>query len=117
LKHQEPLQALYTGGTVFHTFLEESIDKKTCKELIKKIAFNSKLPYFTITPTFSICVDHGYLKDEQKICPKCGKQTEVYSRVVGYFRPVHDWNLGKQAEFKERKTFVPELKEEKEVVV
>lgn len=110
IRHQEPLQKLYTGGTVFHTFLGESIDKDACKLLVKKIASNSTLPYFTITPTFSICEEHGYLKDEQAICPKCRKPTEVYSRVVGYFRPVRDWNLGKQEEFKERKVFKPELK-------
>jgi len=105
LKHQEPLQKLYTGGTVFHAFLGESIDKDACKLLVKKIASNFSLPYFTITPTFSICEEHGYLKDEQKICPTCKKPTEVYSRVVGYLRPVSDWNLGKQEEFKERKVF------------
>lgn len=105
LKHQEPLQKLYTGGTIFHTFLGESIDKDACKLLVKKIASNFSLPYFTITPTFSICEEHGYLKDEQKICPICKKPTEVYSRVVGYFRPVKDWNLGKQSEFSERKVF------------
>jgi len=105
LKHQEPLQKLYTGGTVFHTFLGESINKDACKLLVKKIASNFSLPYFTITPTFSICEEHGYLKDEQKICPTCKKPTEVYSRVVGYLRPVSNWNLGKQSEFSERKVF------------
>ncbi|MDD5133482.1 MAG: ribonucleoside triphosphate reductase [Candidatus Nanoarchaeia archaeon] len=105
IKHQEPLQKLYTGGTVFHTFLGESIDKEACKVLVKKIASNSTLPYFTITPTFSICEEHGYLKDDQAICPHCNKPTEVYSRVVGYLRPVKDWNLGKQEEFKERKVY------------
>lgn len=109
LKHQEPLQKLYTGGTIFHTLLGESIDKKACKLLVKKIASSFSLPYFTITPTFSICEQHGYLEDEQKICPKCGKPTEVYSRVVGYLRPVRDWNLGKQSEFSERKVFKPVL--------
>jgi ribonucleoside-triphosphate reductase len=111
LKNQEPLQKLYTGGTVFHTFLGEAIDKEACKMLVKKIAYNFSLPYFTITPTFSICEQHGYLNDEQHICPKCGKQTEVYSRVVGYFRPVKDWNKGKQQEFSERQVFGIELKQ------
>ncbi len=111
LKHQEPLQKLYTGGTVFHTFLGESISPEAAKKLTRKIASSSKIPYFTITPTFSICEDHGYLKDEQKICPKCNKPTEVYSRVVGYLRPVKDWNLGKQQEFSERKVFIPKLEE------
>ena len=105
IKHQEPLQKLYSGGTVFHTFLGESIDKDACKLLVKKIASASTLPYFTITPTFSICQDHGYLKDEQHTCPTCNKPTEVYSRVVGYLRPIRDWNLGKQQEFSERKVF------------
>lgn len=109
LKHQEQLQQLYTGGTVFHTFLGEAIDKEACKMLVKKIASSSKIPYFTITPTFSICEEHGYLKDDQKICPKCKKPTEVYSRVVGYFRPVRDWNKGKQEEFVERKVFNPKI--------
>jgi ribonucleoside-triphosphate reductase (formate) len=107
LKHQEPIQKLYTGGTVFHTFLGESIDKEACKLLVKKIATNFKIPYFTISPTFSICDNHGYLKDDQKICPTCKKPTEVYSRVVGYYRPVKDWNLGKQQEFSERKVYAP----------
>ena len=107
LKHQEPLQKLYTGGTVFHTFLGEAIDRQACKLLVKKIATNFKIPYFTITPTFSICEEHGYLNDEQNPCPKCKKPTEVYSRVVGYFRPVSNWNLGKQQEFSERKVYAP----------
>jgi ribonucleoside-triphosphate reductase len=105
LKHQEPLQKLYTGGTVFHTFLGESIDRDACKLLAKKIATSFSLPYFTITPTFSVCTEHGYLKDEQHTCPTCQKPTEVYSRVVGYLRPVKDWNLGKQSEFSDRKMF------------
>ncbi len=110
LKHQEPLQKLYTGGTVFHTFLGESINKEQCKLLVKKIATLSTIPYFTITPTFSICEEHGYLKDNQPICPQCSKPTEVYSRVVGYLRPVRDWNKGKQEEFSERKNYVAEIK-------
>jgi ribonucleoside-triphosphate reductase len=105
LKHQEPLQTLYTGGTVFHTFLGESINGKQAKLLVKKICENFRLPYITLTPTFSICQEHGYLKGKQEVCPKCGKQTDVYSRVVGYFRPVSNWNLGKQEEFRERKTY------------
>jgi len=115
LKHQEPLQKLYTGGTVFHTFLGESLTSgKECKLFVKKIAENFTLPYFTITPTFSICPEHGYLKGAQEKCPKCNKTTEVYSRVVGYLRPVANWNWGKQEEFKQRKTFnVQRLYEEK----
>ncbi len=106
LKHQEPLQTLYTGGTVLHAFLGERITGKEANLLVKKMANNSTLPYFTITPTFSICGDDGYLNGKQEKCPKCGKATEVYSRVVGYLRPVKDWNLGKQEEWKDRKTFV-----------
>jgi ribonucleoside-triphosphate reductase len=105
LKHQEPLQTLYTGGTVLHTFLGESIEGKQAKLLVRKICENFKLPYITLTPTFAICNEHGYLKDTQETCPKCGKPTDVYSRVVGYLRPVRFWNLGKQAEWKDRKTY------------
>ena len=101
---------VFIHNTVFHTFLGESIDKEACKLLVKKIANNFSLPYFTITPTFSICEEHGYLKDEQPLCPICKKPTEVYSRVVGYLRPVSNWNLGKQEEFKERKVFKAALK-------
>ncbi len=115
LKHQEPLQKLYTGGTIFHTYLGESLTNgRECKLLVKKIAQNFTIPYFTITPTFSICPEHGYLKGEQEKCPKCNKTTEVYSRVVGYLRPVANWNWGKQDEFKQRKAFdVQRLYEEK----
>ena len=106
LKHQEPLQKLYTGGTAFHAFLGESLNSgKECRILVKKIAEGSEIPYFTITPTFSICSEHGYLKGEQYKCPTCNKQTDVYSRVVGYLRPVTNWNMGKQQEYKERKVF------------
>ncbi len=103
LKHQEELQRKYTGGTVFHTFLGESPDGgDSVKMLVKKIANNFALPYFTITPTFSVCQSHGYIKGEHFKCPSCGKNTEVFSRVVGYIRPVQHWNMGKQAEFKHR---------------
>ncbi|PJE67278.1 ribonucleoside triphosphate reductase [Candidatus Shapirobacteria bacterium CG10_big_fil_rev_8_21_14_0_10_40_9] len=102
-EHQDDLQVLYTGGTVFHGFLGEKVsDGESCKILVKKIAENFRLPYYTITPTFSICPSHGYLKNETKKCPKCGKRTLVYSRVVGYLRPVENWNKGKQQEFRER---------------
>ncbi|MCD6226404.1 MAG: ribonucleoside triphosphate reductase [Candidatus Aenigmarchaeota archaeon] len=107
LKHQESLQRKYTGGTVFHTFLGESLGPNgITAKLVKKIAYNFKIPYYTITPTFSFCQDHGYIKGEHFKCPTCGKPTEVYSRVVGYIRPVSHWNEGKQEEFKERRTFV-----------
>ena len=106
LEHQETLQTLYTGGTVFHIFLGERLNSwKAAAELIKKVAWNSKLPYFTLTPTFSVCPTHGYTSGEHKICPACGANCEVYSRVVGYLRPVDQWNDGKQAEFAIRKTF------------
>ncbi len=106
LEHQETLQTLYTGGTVFHIFLGERLNSwKAAAELIKKVAWNSKLPYFTLTPTFSVCPTHGYTSGEHKQCPTCGANCEVYSRVVGYLRPVDQWNDGKQAEFAIRKTF------------
>jgi ribonucleoside-triphosphate reductase len=106
LEHQDKLQPLYTGGTVFHIFLGERLYSwKASAELVKKVAWNSHLPYFTLTPTFSICSTHGYTKGEHKQCPVCGSRCEVYSRVVGYLRPVDQWNNGKQAEFAMRKTF------------
>ncbi len=101
IKHQEDIQSLYTGGTIFHTFLPEAIDPVACRKLVQRIA-QTKIPYFSITPTFSVCVNHGYLKGQQHACPECGAQTEVYSRIVGYLRPVRTWNDGKQQEFKER---------------
>ncbi len=106
LENQNNIQPLYTGGTIFHTFLGEKMSSgEACKQLVKKIAFNTKLPYFTITPTFSICRKHGYITGEKPKCPECGKETEVYSRVVGYYRPVRNWNIGKKEEFKERLEF------------
>ncbi len=106
LEHQESLQTLYTGGTVFHIFLGERLHSwKSAAELIKKVAWNSHLPYFTLTPTFSVCPTHGYTSGEHKLCPICGEACEIYSRVVGYLRPVDQWNDGKQAEFAIRKTF------------
>ncbi|MEM3054714.1 MAG: ribonucleoside triphosphate reductase [Candidatus Bathyarchaeia archaeon] len=106
LEHQDRLQTLYTGGTVFHIYLGERLYSwRAAAELVRKVAWNFRLPYFTLTPTFSICPTHGYLSGEQKQCPKCGANCEVYSRVVGYLRPVDQWNDGKQAEFAIRKTF------------
>jgi len=106
VEHQETLQSLYTGGTVFHIFLGERLPSwKSAAELVKKVAWNSKLPYFTLSPTFSICPTHGYTNGEHKQCPVCEATCEVYSRVVGYLRPVDQWNDGKQAEFNIRKTF------------
>ena len=106
LEHQEKLQTLYTGGTVFHIYLGEKLYSwKAAAELVKKVMWNSRLPYITLTPTFSICATHGYITGEHKQCPMCGAKCEVYSRVVGYLRPVDQWNDGKQAEFAIRKTF------------
>ncbi len=106
LEHQESLQTLYTGGTVFHIFLGERLPSwESAAELIRKVTWNSRLPYFTLTPTFSICPNHGYTTGEHKKCPSCGATCEIYSRVVGYLRPVDQWNDGKQAEFTIRRTF------------
>jgi ribonucleoside-triphosphate reductase len=106
LEHQDKLQTLYTGGTVFHIFLGERLHSwKAAAELIRKVSWGSRLPYFTLTPTFSICPTHGYMVGEHKQCPTCGDKCEVYSRVVGYLRPVDQWNDGKQAEFAIRHTF------------
>ena len=102
---QDNVQAKYTGGTVIHLFLGERLkDTKALKKLIKKICTNYKLPYFSITPTFSVCPTCGYVDGEQHACNKCGESCEVYSRVVGYLRPVKQWNKGKKAEFSARKT-------------
>ncbi len=106
LEHQDRLQTLYTGGTVFHIYLGEKLYSwRAAAEIVKKVAWNAHLPYFTLTPTFSICPTHGYLSGEHRRCPICGAKCEVYSRVVGYLRPVDQWNDGKQAEFSMRKTF------------
>jgi ribonucleoside-triphosphate reductase len=106
LQLQDHLQTKYTGGTVLHLFLGEEVsDTRVVKGLVKKISENHRLPYFTLTPTFSVCPSHGYLTGEQPICPDCHQKAEVYSRVVGYLRPVRQWNDGKQAEYRKRKTF------------
>ena len=106
LNLQDELQAKYTGGTVIHIFAGERIyDLDVMKNLVKKICTNYKLPYFTFTPTFSTCKTHGYIAGEHFKCPKCGEETEVFSRVVGYIRPIKQWNDGKMAEFETRKTF------------
>ena len=103
---QDDLQCKYTGGTVFHGFLGERVkDTKTTKTLVRKIAEKNKLPYFTLTPTFSICRTHGYLRGEQWKCPKCEKDCEVFSRVVGKIHQVQRWNPGKKSEFKQRRTY------------
>jgi len=103
---QDELQTLYTSGTVFHAFLGEKLpDWKAAANLVRKIAENYKLPYYTISPTYSVCRDHGYLTGEQYTCPICGQKTEVYSRITGYYRPVQNWNDGKAQEFKDRKVY------------
>ena len=100
---QDELQTLYTSGTVFHAFLGEKLpDWKAAANLVKTIAENYKLPYYTMSPTYSICKEHGYLAGEKKICPHCGKATEVYSRITGYYRPVQNWNDGKLQEYENR---------------
>ena len=104
---EDRFQTLYTSGTVFHTFLGQKLpDWKSCMNLVRKIAENYKLPYFTMSPTYSVCKEHGYLKGEQWVCPHCGKPTEVYSRITGYYRPLQNWNDGKAQEFEDRKEYV-----------
>lgn len=106
LEHQDKLQPLYTGGTVFHTFLGESVaDCDSLKNFIVKAMSMTKLPYISITPTFSVCKEHGYLVGEHPTCPECGNDAEVYTRIVGYYRPVSMWNKGKQAEYQDRVVF------------
>ncbi len=110
LELQEKLQSLYTGGTVLHGFLGEEVgDVETCKALIKTAMEKSSVPYITITPTFSICPQHGYLKGEQFKCPHCHRDSEVWTRVVGFHRPVQSWNKGKKEEFKDRLEFSDEV--------
>lgn len=121
---QDELQTLYTSGTVFHAFLGEKLPGwKAAAALVRKIAENYKLPYYTMSPTYSVCKDHGYLSGEQYTCPVCGNKTEVYSRITGYYRPVQNWNDGKSQEFKDRKVYNMEksdisihVKETKEMV-
>jgi ribonucleoside-triphosphate reductase len=107
---QDELQCKYTGGTVFHAFLGERVpDITTTKKIVRTIASSYKLPYFTITPTFSICQSHGYENGEQWTCPECGEECEVYSRVVGKIHPVQRWNPGKKEEFKDRKEYTSKV--------
>ena len=103
---QDELQTLYTSGTVFHAFLGEKLpDWKAAATLVRKISENYRLPYYTLSPTYSVCAEHGYLNGEQPVCPHCGKRTEIYSRITGYYRPVQNWNDGKSQEFKDRKVY------------
>ena len=100
---QDELQTRYTSGTVFHAFLGEKLpDWKAAANLVRKIAENHKLPYYTMSPTYSVCAEHGYITGEAYTCPICGKKTEVYSHITGYYRPVQNWNDGKSQEFKDR---------------
>jgi ribonucleoside-triphosphate reductase len=106
LRMQDPLQTRYTGGTVFHAFLgEREPNPEAAKRLVRKIAETFRLPYYTLTPTFSVCPSHGYVAGEERTCPTCGSPAEVYSRIVGYLRPVEQWNDGKKAEFADRKLY------------
>jgi ribonucleoside-triphosphate reductase len=104
---QNDLQTKYTGGTVLHGFIGEAVNSvETTKNLVRTLAENYNIPYYTITPTFSVCEEHGHIKGEHFTCPYCGSDCEVWSRVVGYYRPIQCWNEGKQEEFKDRKEFV-----------
>ena len=106
---QDRLQTLYTSGTVFHVFLGEKLPNwKAAAEIVRKIAENYEMPYYTLSPTYSVCPDHGYITGEVYKCPECGRTTEVYSRITGYYRPIQNWNAGKSEEFKERKEYVLE---------
>jgi len=106
LDMQNSVQSQYTGGTVFHAHIGESIDDvEACKKLVRAIAYNYRIPYFTISPTFSVCKSHGYLKGQHFACPNCSEETEVYARIVGYYRPVQNWNPGKKSEFSQRTVF------------
>jgi len=106
LEIQDEMQTLYTSGTVFHAFLGQKLpDWKAAATLVRKIAENYKLPYYTMSPTYSVCQEHGYLAGEYYTCPECGRKAEVYSRITGYYRPVQNWNDGKAEEFKQRKVY------------
>lgn len=103
---QDELQTLYTSGTVFHAFLGEKLpDWKAAARLVRTIAENYRLPYYTLSPTYSVCRNHGYLAGEQWKCPQCGEETEVYSRITGYYRPVKNWNDGKAQEYRDRAVY------------
>jgi len=110
LDHQDELQTKYTGGTVLHLFLGERLrDWKTARNFVKKVAENYRLPYFTLTPTFSVCPTHGYLNGEVPKCPTCDAECEIWSRIMGYHRPVSQWNHGKKSEYAERKEYIPPM--------
>ncbi len=114
---QDELQTLYTSGTVFHAFLGEKLpDWQAAANLVRKIADNYKLPYYTLSPTYTVCKNHGYITGEHYTCPDCGEETEVYSRITGYYRPVKNWNDGKAEEFKDRKVYSIKFADDKEVI-
>jgi ribonucleoside-triphosphate reductase len=107
VENQDELQSLYTGGTVLHLYLGEKVDDiQACKNLIKTIFTHSKMPYISLTPTFSVCPEHGYISGEHFKCPQCGSDAEVWSRVVGYLRPVQNYNKGKKEEYIQRVKYV-----------
>ena len=113
LEQQDQLQTLYTGGTVFHVFTgEHRTSAQAAKNMIRKVTSAFRLPYITLSPSFSICPSHGYIAGEHFTCPQCGAKSEVYSRIVGYMRPVSQWNNGKRAEFDDRKHFDNSITEE-----
>ena len=104
---QDELQTLYTSGTVFHAFMGERLeDWKAAANLVRKVAENYRIPYYTLSPTYSVCKNHGYINGEVWKCPECGEETEVYSRITGYYRPVKNWNDGKTKEYEMRKEYV-----------
>jgi len=107
LERQEDLQRKYTGGTVLHLYMSERVsDAEACKALVRRALTNFRLPYITVTPTFSICPEHGYLAGEHTACPTCGSECEVWTRVMGYHRPVKSFNIGKKGEHAERTPFI-----------
>lgn len=117
LDQQDKLQTLYTGGTVFHVFTgEHRTSAQAAKNMIRKVTANFRLPYITLSPSFSICPSHGYIAGEHFKCPRCGASSEVYSRIVGYMRPVSQWNNGKRAEFDDRKLFDKSVREKESVL-
>jgi len=107
---QESLQSKYTGGTVLHAYVGEKLTAANCRMILKRVFSKSKMPYLSLTPTFSICKEHGYFSGEHFKCPKCEEECLVYSRIVGYITPINQWNKGKRQEYSERKTFKAEIK-------
>ena len=118
LDMQDELHTLYTSGTVFHTYLGEKLPSwKSAANLVRTIASNYKLPYYSISPTYSVCKNHGYIAGEHFICPDCGEKTEVYSRITGYYRPVQNWNDGKAQEYKDRLVYAQSKLADKKPII